>query len=131
MNRFSDVSGVDTWWCNLRGTKRAPKTNGKFAQVQRAGLEGSEFRSTPLNPGLASLRSDHERPVNAKEAAAFLGVCAKTAQNWAREGRIPAHPAGNSFRNRWLFFISELDAWLRAQVISNGHPCRLHERETA
>jgi excisionase family DNA binding protein len=48
-----------------------------------------------------------EHPVQTREAAAFLGICAKTAQNWAREGRIPAHPAGNSFRNRWLFFISE------------------------
>ena len=35
-------------------------------------------------------------------------------------GHIPGHPIGYGQRKRWLFYISELDEWLRAQVCSES-----------
>jgi len=59
-----------------------------------------------------------ERPVSAKAAAAFLQMHARSVTRLASVGHIPGHPVGYGQRKRWLFYISELDAWLRAQVCS-------------
>ena len=61
------------------------------------------------------------RPLTSRDVAAMLGVSHKTIERHAREGAIPAH-----FRlNRWFFFQSELDAWLKADVNSAYQPCRV------
>jgi hypothetical protein len=38
---------------------------------------------------------------------------------------IPAHPRGDGQRRRWLFLLSELDAWMRSRVNSACDPCRV------
>jgi excisionase family DNA binding protein len=74
-----------------------------------------------LDPSaLASIR---EAPVNQKYAARFLNLHPKTVLRKAREGSLPAHPVGTD-RKRWHFYLSELDQWLRSQVISGSHPRR-------
>ena len=56
-------------------------------------------------------------------AAAILGgVHPKTIERWARQGRIPAY---RYFRH-WRFRASELELWMRSQVNSIRHPCRLN-----
>ena len=64
-----------------------------------------------------------ERPVDCKEAGQYLRLHPKTVERMARDTELPAHPVGNGRRRHWLFFISELDAWLRSRVISRRHPC--------
>jgi len=56
--------------------------------------------------------------VEAEEAAPFLKMSPRHLKKLAREGRVPAHPRGEGQRRRWLFLISELDGWMRAQVNS-------------
>lgn len=57
------------------------------------------------------------------QASALLRVHPKTAQKWAREGRIPAIHYGH----RWLFRASELDSWVESQVHLPRHACRQSE----
>jgi excisionase family DNA binding protein len=65
-----------------------------------------------------------EYPVTAKEAAAFLKIARSTVMALARAGEIPAHPVTNGKRKRWLFFISELAAYVRGLGVNcGGHPC--------
>ena len=59
-----------------------------------------------------------ERPVSAKAAAEFLQMHVRSITRMAGLGHIPGHPIGYGQRKRWLFYISELDEWLRAQVCS-------------
>ena len=67
--------------------------------------------------------SIREVPVSQKHAARFLNMHPKTVLRKAREGSLPAHPVGTD-RKRWHFYLSELDQWLRSQVISGSHPRR-------
>jgi hypothetical protein len=65
-----------------------------------------------------------ECPVGAEGAAEFLKIARSTAMALARAGKIPAHPVTNGRRKRWLFFISELDAYVRGLGVNCGsHPC--------
>ena len=64
-----------------------------------------------------------EAPVSPQEAARFLHMHTKTVLRKAREGTLPAHPVGRD-RKRWHFYLSELDDWLRSQLISTSHPRR-------
>jgi excisionase family DNA binding protein len=59
-----------------------------------------------------------EAPVSQQYAARFLNMHPKTVLRKAREGSLPAHPVGSD-RKRWHFYLSELDAWLRSQVIAS------------
>lgn len=58
-----------------------------------------------------------EAPVSQQYAARFLNMHPKTILRKAREGSLPAHPVGSD-RKRWHFYLSELDDWLRSQVIA-------------
>jgi excisionase family DNA binding protein len=60
-----------------------------------------------------------EAPVSQQYAARFLNMHPKTVLRKAREGSLPAHPVGSD-RKRWHFYLSELDDWLRSQVIAGG-----------
>jgi excisionase family DNA binding protein len=73
----------------------------------------------------SALRSKSpECPVGPEEAAAFLKVARSTVMALARAGKVPAHPVTNGRRKRWLFFISELDAYVRGLGVNCGsHPC--------
>jgi excisionase family DNA binding protein len=62
----------------------------------------------------------------AKAAEVLGGVHPKTVERWAREGRIPAY---RYFRH-WRFRASELEIWLRSQVNSVCHPCRLDQEKS-
>jgi len=61
-----------------------------------------------------------EAPVGPQDAARFLNMHTKTVLRKARSGTLPAHPVGKD-RKRWHFYLSELDDWLRSQVITSGH----------
>ena len=81
----------------------------------------------PVTPRhLRSPRSTRESPVSAEDAGRFLNMHPKTVLRKAREGALPAHPVGFT-RKRWHFYISELDDWLRSQVISVSHPRRQYQ----
>jgi excisionase family DNA binding protein len=75
--------------------------------------------STQPNPITSDERpqSVRESPVNQQYAARFLNMHPKTVLRKAREGSLPAHPVGAD-RKRWHFYLSELDDWLRSQVIT-------------
>jgi len=62
-------------------------------------------------------QSLREAPVSQQYAARFLNMHPKTVLRKAREGSLPAHPVGSD-RKRWHFYLSELDDWLRSQVIA-------------
>jgi len=62
--------------------------------------------------------------VEADLAGSFLHIKPRTLKKLAREGSVPAHPRGDGQRRRWLFLLSELDAWMRGRVHSNCDPCR-------
>ena len=69
-----------------------------------------------------------EAPVSSQHAARFLNMHHKTVLRKARKGLLPAHPVGGA-RKRWHFYLSELDHWLRSQVISGCHPRRQTQGE--
>lgn len=50
--------------------------------------------------------------LTAKEAAAYLKVKHRTVCQWAKEGKIPAHPLSGTLRRTWRFSRRELDAML-------------------
>lgn len=62
--------------------------------------------------------------LEAEEAAPFVHLSPRHLKKLAREGRVPAHPRGDGQRHRWLFLLSELDAWMRGRVNSACDPCR-------
>jgi hypothetical protein len=61
-----------------------------------------------------------ERPVNARAAAEFLQMHVRSVTRLAGVGHIPGHPIGYGQRKKWLFYLSELDEWLRAQICSEA-----------
>ena len=65
-----------------------------------------------------------EPVVDSEEAAKFLNINPKTLQKMARNGAVPGYRIGKL----WKFRITDLDAWLRSKVISNGHSCRENGR---
>ena len=69
------------------------------------------------------LLTTQEPPVSPQVAAHYLNMHRKTLLHKAREGELPAHPVGKD-RKRWHFYLSELDHWLRSQVVSGSHPRR-------
>ena len=69
-------------------------------------------------------RQIRECPIGPEEAAAFLKIARSTVMALARAEKIPAHPMTNGKRKRWLFFISELAAYVRRLGVNCGsHPC--------
>ena len=85
------------------------------------------IQPTPINP-VESLYPV-EAPVGPQDAARFLKMHTKTVLRKARSGTLPAHPVGKD-RKRWHFYLSELDDWLRSQVITDSHLRRPVERTT-
>jgi len=83
---------------------------------------------TELSPeaitGTSSRSSAHPfEPLIASPAAARLlgNIHVKTLQRYARRGSLPGYQIGG----HWYFRVSELDSWLRSQINSSCHPCRL------
>ena len=74
----------------------------------------------PVTPVISthidSPQSVREAPVGSRDAARLLRMHPKTVLRKAREGTLPGHPVGRG-RKRWHFYLSELDDWLRSQVI--------------
>lgn len=56
------------------------------------------------------------RPMDLREAAAYLHLDDKTISRWARKGYIPAHPLGQGKKKYWRFLEHELVDWLNAQT---------------
>lgn len=62
--------------------------------------------------------------VDSSVAAEFVRLHRKTLLKFARDGLVPAHPITGNKRRKWVFLLSELDAWVRAKVNSSSDPCR-------
>jgi excisionase family DNA binding protein len=94
-------------------------------RVQKSARAKEDPMSTQPNRIISRERlySRREAPVSQEHAARFLNLHPKTVLRKAREGSLPAHPVGAG-RKRWHFYLSELDQWLRSQVISGSHPRR-------
>jgi excisionase family DNA binding protein len=61
--------------------------------------------------------------VDAQKASAFLGVAARTLNEMARTGVVPAYAWGiGNQRRTWRFKLSDLDAYMRSRVGSPGRP---------
>jgi len=77
-------------------------------------LRDSEWvlKSTAID-ALRKAPQGSERPVTAKVAAEFLQMHVRSITRLAGIGHIPGHPMGYGQRKKWLFYISELDEWLR------------------
>ncbi len=54
------------------------------------------------------------------EAAKHLKIKPRTASEWARQGRIPAHKLSGHQRCTWRFLRHELDAMLSASLASSA-----------
>jgi excisionase family DNA binding protein len=74
-------------------------------------------------------RAHLEHYVDCAVAGEFLGIHARTVQQMARGGTIPAHPLGEGPRRTWRFKLSELDEWMRSQVNSQRRPCPPERRK--
>ena len=65
--------------------------------------------------------SSTEPYVDSQAAARFLHVGARTLNEMARRGIVPAYPWGvGKQRKTWRFRVSELDAWMKSRVQSKG-----------
>lgn len=81
------------------------------------------FGADTVQPGRCSGSMARECPVDADEAAKFLKLTRSTVLSLARNGIIPGHPIGAGLRKRWLFFLSELEAYVRSTGVNCGsHP---------
>lgn len=105
------------------------KPRGEFAMTQlfsTTGLHRAEKRVEAEYPKSAQgwESKTGERPVGAEEAAKFLNMTRSTVLSLSRRGIIPAHPIGTGLRRRWLFFLSELEVYVRSTGVNCGsHPC--------
>lgn len=71
---------------------------------------------------MAQVTSEFEPLVDCREAAKQIHCHEKTLQRYARRGIVPAY----RIHGRWYFRVSELDTWIRTQLHSPSHPCRLN-----
>jgi excisionase family DNA binding protein len=80
--------------------------------------------SSPSAPAVVEKNeiSDFEPLLDCREAASHVHCHEKTLQRYARGGSIPAY----RIHGRWYFRVSELDTWVRSQLHSQRHPCRLN-----
>lgn len=62
-----------------------------------------------------------ESYIDAKEAALFIGLSARTLMRLARTGVVPGHAIGIGVRHRWRFLKSELDIWMQTRLNSHHH----------
>jgi excisionase family DNA binding protein len=56
--------------------------------------------------------------VSAERAAEFLAMSRKTLLALARKGYLPGHPVSQGVRKTWKFRLSELDQWMRAELMA-------------
>lgn len=54
-----------------------------------------------------------ELPMNVEDLAKYLEVDSTSVMDWAKNGRIPAHKQGNS----WRFERAKVDAWIASEKI--------------
>jgi excisionase family DNA binding protein len=67
--------------------------------------------------------------VDAERAAEFLAISRKTLLALTRKGYLPGHPVGQGVRKSWKFRLSELDQWMRTELISGSDQGRTQERK--
>ena len=73
------------------------------------GKQGQRMTTNDLPQESSAFPSDW---MTANEAAAYLKVQHRTVCQWAKQGKIPAHPLSGTLRRTWRFFRRELDAML-------------------
>ena len=70
---------------------------------------------TPSTSSLVRNSETLERYVDEVQAAKFISMPVRRLLEYARSGRLPAHPFPDRQRNTWRFLLSELDAWMRGR----------------
>lgn len=90
--------------------------------IEKQSLLPNSSSAGPASPRFAP--AVLEQFVEAEEAAPFVHMSPRHLKQLARQGKVPAHPRGDGQRRRWLFLLSELDAWMRSRVNSACDPCR-------
>jgi excisionase family DNA binding protein len=73
------------------------------------GKQSQRMTNEDLLNGTSALSPDW---LTAKEAAAYLKVKHRTVCQWAKQGKIPAHPLSGTLRRTWRFSRRELDSLL-------------------
>ena len=116
-------------WTNLTreqhpAVPQPPSAHAAHCRAGRASAEASHHPSSHSAAVPRLVTPELEPFVDAAEAAAFLQYCPRHLKKLAREGKVPAHPRGDGQRRRWLFKLSELDAWMMRRVNSACDPCR-------
>lgn len=66
--------------------------------------------------------TEFEPLLDCRQVAQRVHCHEKTLQRYARQSRLPAY----RIHGRWYFRVSELDSWVRSQVNSEDHPCRVN-----
>jgi hypothetical protein len=104
-----------TYWSNTNISAVPPSnaTTGPVVVVEDSVTSTSTNNIfTVTNPAIGSISPP-------AVAAEFLQLHVRTITRLAGVGHVPGHPVGYGQRKRWLFYISELDDWLRSQVCSD------------
>ena len=99
-------------------------SNAARPHAATAGKNKQRERSVEAIARTSSPSSAHafEPLIPSPAAARLLGnIHVKTLQRYARRGSLPGYQIGG----HWYFRASELDSWLRSQINSSCHPCRL------
>jgi excisionase family DNA binding protein len=74
---------------------------------------------SPEAPTQINISRHHgSRPMDATEAAEYLGLEPRLIRDWARKGYLPAHPLGEGKRRIWRFLEHELMDWLNSHTNS-------------
>ena len=104
-------------------TLRAQATRDALERAKRLIVEGIDQVIAAMDDALAlesaaqhaSVGSMAEAAIDAHAVAAMVGRNVATVRELARSGLIPAHPVpGTGSRKLWLFYRSEIEAWIRS-----------------
>ncbi len=60
----------------------------------------------------------HDRPMTAKQAAAYLQVGPDRLRSWELRAGLPTHRLGNGPKAERRYYAAELDAWLKSRCIT-------------
>ncbi len=83
---------------------------------------GSDYHSAEETQPADQAIQEFEPLLDCRQAAQRVDCHEKTLQRYARQGVVPAY----RIHHRWYFRASELDSWVRSQLHSQRHPCRLN-----
>jgi excisionase family DNA binding protein len=60
----------------------------------------------------------HDRPMTAKQAAAYLQIGLDRLRSWEKRAGLPTHRLGDGPKAERRYYAAELDAWLKSRCIA-------------